>query len=132
MEFISAALEVIGGIKAKSEAEKYAGIQAGMERDITAAKIDNINQEERLLAGQTRARTAGSNIKADVGSPLTILAEQAKNFAKDRMLTAQVGATKASNTLLSGKMTGRQALYSGWSTGLEQAASAAKSAFAMI
>ena len=131
MGFVSSFLSIWGGIKGKEEAEKFAGIESALELKLTGAKIDDLKQDERVLAGQTRARAAGSGVKADTGSPLTILAEQARNFAKDRMITAQVGATKASNTVLRGKMVGRQSLYQGWGQGLDKATSTMMSAFGM-
>lgn len=128
MGFVSF-LNIWGGKKAKEEAEKFAGIESALELKLTGAKIADLKQEERVLAGTTRARAAGSGVKADTGSPLTILAEQARNFAKDRMITAQVGATKASNVELKGKMVGRQALYQGWQQGLTNLSKSLPAAF---
>ena len=131
MDFIAAALSIIGGRKAKKGAEQAAANEAAMEVELTNAKLEDLKMEERSLAGQTRARAAGSNVKVDIGSPLEILAEQARNFTRERQTVAKVGATRASNTMLRGKMVGQQALYQGWSQGLTQASSAMKSAFGM-
>ena len=130
MDFIAAALSIIGGIKGKKESEKYAAKEADMELTLTRAKIEDLNLEERLTRGQTIAAAAGAGVKTDVGSPVEILREQAKNFATERMTIAQVGASKAESTTMRGKMIGRQALYQGWGQGLTQASSAMKSMFA--
>ncbi len=131
MDFIAAALSIFGGIKAKDEAKDMAASEAGMEVELTNAKLEDLKIEERNMRGQTIARTAGSNVKVDIGSPLEILAEQARNFTRERQTVAKVGATRAANTIQRGKNVGRQALYQGWSTGLTQASSAMKSAFGM-
>ena len=132
MEFIAATLSILGGIKAKKEANEMAGIQAKQELELTQAKIEDLKLEERVMAGQTKAGAAGSGVKVDKGSPLEILAEQARNFQKERQTVARVGATNASVITKRGQMVGRQALYQGWGQGLQQAANATKSAFAMF
>ena len=121
MGFISAAMGIvslIGGAKAKSDAEAAGRSQARMENRITDEKLYNLGQEERQLAGTTRATAAGSGVKADTGSPLTILAEQARTFARERRFTSEVGAEKASLAKQRGQMAGQQAMYSGISGAL--------------
>ena len=132
MEYIAAALSIIGGRKAKKEAEEAADIQAAQELQLTKAKLDDLKLEERVMKGSTIASAAASGVKVDKGSPLAVLKEQAKNFAKERMTVSQVGATNASVITKRGKMVGRQALYQGWGQGLQQASNATKSAFAMF
>ena len=124
MEFIAAALSIIGGIKGKKGAEKAAMEQAKMEGLLTNAKLEDLKTQERVMKGQTIAAVAGSNVKTDIGSPLQVLMEQAKNFTKERQTVAQVGATRSGNTLLRGKQVGRQALWQGWTNAFAQTSSA--------
>lgn len=97
------ALSLYGAFKGADAAEDAAKAQAGTEMRTTKEKLFQSKAEERQLAGTTRARAAGSGVKADVGSPLTILAEQAKTYARDRQFISDVGASQASATLQRGK-----------------------------
>lgn len=119
MAGVGALTNIFGGLSGKKDAEKAAQMQAASDLKVTQEKIYNLGQEERQLAGQTRARTAGSNVKADTGSPLTVLAEQASTFAREKMITAQVGAEKAQLTKKRGDMVGSQAVYQGFAQGAQ-------------
>ena len=110
-----------GSVSGKEAAEKAAEVEAKAEGVVTAAKLYDLRKEERTLAGETRAIAAGSGVKADIGSPLTILAEQAKTFARERMVTAQVGATKAAASRRRGSMVGQQVMYQGFGQGIQYA-----------
>ena len=132
---ISAALQafgigvnLFGGAKAGKAAEKAAAAESAMDLRVTQEKIYQLGQEERALAGQTRARTVGSGVKADKGSPLTILAEQARSFAREKMFTSQVGAEKAQLAKTRGNMVAQQARYQSYG----QALSSASSAFSLF
>ena len=116
---VGAVSSIKGGMDAKSDAKKAAAGQASADLKVTQEKIYNLGQEERQLAGQTLARTAGSGVKVDKGSPLTILAEQAKTFAREKMITSQVGAEKADLTKKRGQMVGSQAAYQGFAQGAQ-------------
>ncbi len=124
MQGVGALTSIFGGMSGKKDAEKAAAQQASADLKVTQEKIYQIGQEERQMAGQTRAGFAGGGVKADKGSPLTILAEQANTFAREKMITSQVGAEKAELTKQRGKMAGSQAMYQGWSSGLSQGANA--------
>ena len=135
MEYVAAAMAVAGlassifGAKsAKKQANSAAGKEAALDLKVTQEKLYNIGQEELQLAGSTRAAAAGSNVKADTGSPLSILAEQARTFAREKMITSQVGAQKAQLTQQRGKMIGQQAMYQG----MGQAASYGSQAFSLF
>ncbi len=119
MQGVGALTSVFGGLSGKKDAEEAALKQASTDMKVTQEKIYNLEQEERQLAGQTRARTAGSNVKADIGSPLDILSEQAQTFAREKMITAQVGAEKAELTKKRGAMAGSQAAYQGFAQGAQ-------------
>ena len=68
-----------------------------------------------MLKGQTIAGFAGSNVKTDVGAPLEIVKEQAKEFAHERKITAQVGASKAAQGLQRGRDVGDMYKYQSYS-----------------
>ena len=115
----------------QEEAKKF--LEELQERyEETQAKLEDLKTEERVLKGTTIAGAAGSGVKVGMGSPLEVLAEQARNFAKERMTVSQVGASKASSTMMRGQMAGRKALYQGWGQGLQQASQGMKSAFGMM
>ena len=108
---------ILGGSKASKAAKKQGKLEAAAERRVTAEKIFQLNKEERRLAGTTRAVAVGSGVKANIGSPLTILAEQARAFGRERALVAEVGATKAQSALAGARNVGRQARYQGFAAG---------------
>ena len=117
-------ISLIGASKATKAAEREATLAAGAEKFITGAKIANLRTEERNMAGATRAIAAGSGVKAGTGSPLTILAEQAKQFERERVITRQVGASKVASVLERGRNVGSAALYQGYAGAAQAAASA--------
>ena len=108
---------ILGGSKASKAAKKQGKLEAAAERRVTAEKIFQLNKEERRLAGTTRAVAVGSGVKANIGSPLTILAEQARAFGRERALVAEVGATKAQSAIAGARNVGRQARYQGFAAG---------------
>ena len=111
---------IFGGIQAGGKAKKAAKAEAALDLRVTQEKLYNLQQEERQVAGQTRAQAAGSGVKADTGSPLSILAEQARTFARERMITSQVGAEKAELAKVRGDNTASQLRYQGIGQGLQQ------------
>jgi hypothetical protein len=95
--------DFIGANKAGKAAKKAARAEGIAESKVTAERIRQLHLEERVMKGQTIAAAAGSNVKVDKGSPLQILAEQAKEFANERRITGEVGATKAAAAMRSGR-----------------------------
>lgn len=116
---VGAGTSIKGGVDAKSAAGKAGRAQALSEMELTNAKLIQLKEEERALRGQTIAGAAGSNIKTDIGSPLEVLKEQARNFQKERATVAKVGATKAANLTTNSKMVGNQAAYQGYAQGAQ-------------
>ena len=116
---LSGGASIAGGISAGKAAKKQGKLEAAAERRVTAEKIFQLNKDERRLAGTTRAVAAGSGVKANIGSPLTILAEQARAFGRERALVAEVGATKAQSALAGARNVGRQARYQGFAAGTQ-------------
>ena len=107
--------EFLGSKKAAAAAENAADRQAGDERLVTAEKIRQLNKEERTLAGDTRARAAGSHVKTGQGSPLEVLAEQAREFTHERNINKKVGASKAASALQRGRDVGNAVKYQSYS-----------------
>jgi len=124
MATVSTISSIVGGSKASSATKSATNRAAIDEQAITTQKIKELRQDERTLAGQTRVRAAASGVKANVGSPLDILAEQARTFAEQRLITSQVGATKMQAGLARGRMVGQQAMYQGISQGAQSLTSA--------
>ncbi len=121
MGFISAAMGIIALVGASSvakDAKSAAKEQAATDFRVTQEKIYQSKLEERVMAGGTRAAAAGSGVKADTGSPLTILAEQARTFARDRQFVSDVGAENAKLTLQRGQNVADAARYSGAASAL--------------
>jgi len=130
MGFVSAAIGVIsliGASKAKSSARKAAAEEARLEGIVTGAKIETLQQEETVLRGQTIAGAAGSGVNVTKGSPLQILAEQAKTFAREKKTVATAGASRAAQAKTRGRMVGQQAMYHGISSALGSFGQAASS-----
>jgi len=111
---------IFGGISAGGKAKKAAKAEAALDLRVTQEKLYNLAQEERQVAGQTRATAAGSGVEADTGSPLSIVAEQARTFARERMITSQVGAEKAELSKMRGDNAASQMRYQGIGQGLQQ------------
>jgi hypothetical protein len=107
--------DFLGSKKSASAAKKAAQKQAADERLVTAEKIRQLNKEERTMAGDTRARAAGSHVKAGQGSPLEILAEQAREFTHERNINKKVGASKAASALQRGRDVGNAVKYQSYS-----------------
>ena len=107
--------DFLGSRKSASAAKKAARKEAQAEGEVTIERIRQLEIEERALAGATRAGYAGSGVKADVGAPLAILAEQAKEFAFEKQITARVGATKAAAALQRGRDVGNAVRYQSYS-----------------
>ena len=124
MAGIGALTSILGGVSASKKTKPAAKEEARLETLVTQAKILDLKRDEELLRGQTIAGAAGAGVKADVGSPLTIIAEQAREFERERRTVSQVGTTRASQAISRGRMVGRQAVYGGISSAASQASDA--------
>ena len=103
--------DFLGSKSASSAAKRAAKKEAVAEGRVTVERLRQLEVEELAMAGATRAGYAGSGVKADKGSPLQILAEQAKEFSYEKQITAQVGATKAAAALQRGRDVGNAVKY---------------------
>jgi len=107
--------DFLGGKKASSAAKRAAKKEAEAEGKVTAERLRQLGVEERVLEGQTIGGYAGSGVSVSRGSPLQILAEQAKEFAFEKRVTADVGATKAAAALQRGRDVGNAVRYQSYS-----------------
>jgi len=128
MGFVAAAIGIIGLLganKAAKDAKRAAKGEAALDLRATQEKIFLNKQEERILAGTTRAAAAGSNVKADIGSPLTILAEQARTFARERKFISEVGAERSKLAIQRGKNVASQVRFAAAGSALQAFGSSA-------
>lgn len=100
---------IFGGKSAKKDAERQGEEEARLEGLVTDERLRQLGKEEKALAGTTIAAAAGSGVKVGTGSPLEILAEQASEFAFERLITERVGASKAKLALDRGRSVGSRA-----------------------
>jgi len=135
MQFVAAAVGVLGllsqlggGAAAKKDAAKAAANEAKLEGIVTQSKVAGLEAEQRQMASSTKAMAAGSGVSATTGSPLQILAEQAREFGREIMTVRKAGASRAAQAQTRGRMTGNQAMYQGFS----QAASSASNVFSLF
>jgi hypothetical protein len=128
---VSGVLGGLGGSKASKAAKKAAAEQARQEQVVTNERLRQIQQEERTLAGQTVARSAGAGGVVNQGSILQILAEQAREFRIEERVTRNAGASRVRTALAQGQSAARQFEAQGLSSlfaGIGQAAGIAYNA----
>lgn len=122
---VGAITSIMGGNKAAHAARRQAREEARMEGVVTAEKIRQIGKQEVITKGETIAGYAGSGVKVGrgqgfdqskaFGSPLTVLAEQAREFARERHIVSEVGASKAAQALGGGRSIADQYKFAGYS-----------------
>lgn len=117
---------IFGGKKADKAARQQALQEARLEQRITDEKLRQLNLEEERAEGRTIATAAASGVEVTRGSPLDILAEQAAEFRYERNTVAEVGASRAANTVARGRMIGQQYRWSSYGQALNQFGSAAQ------
>lgn len=116
----------IGSRKASKAAKKQGAEEARIEGLITDEKLRQLDIEERAQYGQTLGQYAGSGVLGTfqgtdgnagqpmMGSPKTILDEQAREFGRERDITREVGASNVAQTLMGAKALSDQYRYSGY------------------
>ena len=116
----------LGSKKASKAAKKQAEIEAKQEGLLTDERLRQLGIAERVLYGETVAGAAGSGVLSSFGSirdvPLTpigsvgaVLEEQSKEFAFERKIVKEVGATKVQAGLAAGSATATAYKYKGYS-----------------
>ena len=115
----------LGSKKAAKGAKKESKEQARLEGLVTAEELRRLGIDERAMYGQTlagyagggvqaRAGTLGSEARLQTGSPQEVIQEQASEFAQQRQITSDVGATKVSQALTRGKNVADQYRWGGY------------------
>ena len=117
---LGAISSIIGGNKASHAARRAGREEARLEGLVTAEKIRNLEVDERVMRGETRAQVAGSGVKVGEGSPLQILAEQARSFAAERKITGEVGASKAGLAITRARGVSSAARYGSYASAANQ------------
>lgn len=117
---IGAISSILGGNKASHAAKRAGREEARLEGLVTAEKIRNLGIDERVMRGETRAQVAGSGVKVGEGSPLQVLAEQARSFAAERKITSEVGASKADLALTRARGVASAARYGSYANAANQ------------
>lgn len=105
---------IFGGRSAARDAEQQAAEEARLEGIVTEEKLRQLEKQEIAMRGATIAATAGAGVRVGEGSPLAILAEQRFEFAREKQVTKEVGASRAALALQQGRAIGKQAKYSGY------------------
>lgn len=106
-----AAFSIIGGSKAKRRAERQAAEEARLEGLVTQEKLRQMSVEQEIEQGSVRAQFAAAGADVNVGSPLNVMANQAAEFERLRRGVAEVGATRAANAQLRGKLQGEGIMW---------------------
>jgi hypothetical protein len=110
---VGAISSLIGGSKAEKAAKRQAREEARLEGIVTGEKLRKLRIEEQITKGQTIAAGAASGVDVRRGSVAMILAEQQREFTRERHITEQVGASRAANIRQQGAAIGAQARYQG-------------------
>ena len=118
--------DFMGAKKAGKAAKKQAAEEARIEGLTTDERIRQIGKEERDMYGQTIAGYAGGGVlssfgtmadvpRETIGSASPVLAEQAQEFAFERKITEETGASNVSQSLARGKALASQYKYQSYS-----------------
>jgi hypothetical protein len=115
----------LGSKKASKAAKEQAAEEARINQATTAERLRLLDKEERALYGQTLAGYASGGVlgiapslqqpQAMTGSPSTILKEQATEFAAEKAITREVGASNVAQALQRGKATAEAYKWQGYS-----------------
>ncbi|GAG02539.1 unnamed protein product [marine sediment metagenome] len=116
----------LGSRKASKAAKKEAKEQARLEGLLTNEQLRRLKIDERTMYGKTlagfasggvqaTAPTLGGEARVQTGSPQAVMQEQASEFAQERQITSDVGATKVSQSLTRGKNVANAYKWQGYS-----------------
>ena len=116
----------IGSKKAAKGAKKEAKEQARLEGLLTTEQMRRLGIDERTMYGETlagyasggvqaTAPTLGGEARVQTGSPQQVIQEQASEFAAERQVTSDVGATKVSQALTRGRNVANAYKWEGYS-----------------
>jgi hypothetical protein len=112
----------LGSKKASKAAKEQSAEEARLEKLTTTERIRQIGKEERDMYGQTIAGYAGGGVlssfasmgdvpRETIGSASQVLAEQRQEFAFERKITEETGASNVAQSLARGKSLASQYKY---------------------
>ena len=104
----------IGSKKASKAAKEESKEDARLEGLVTDEQLRRLRIDQRNMYGETLSGYAGGGVQAtaptlagearvQTGSPAQVIQEQTSEFAKQRQVTSEVGATKVSQSLTRGQ-----------------------------
>ena len=116
----------MGAKKAGKAAKKQAAEEASIEKLTTAERIREIGKEERQMYGETIAGYASGGVlssfgtmsdvpRETIGSASPVLQEQKEEFAFERKITQETGASNVAQSLARGKALASQYKYQSYS-----------------
>lgn len=124
---VGTALSFSSSRRAERAARDQGQREAELEQKVTDERLRQLEREERALKGQSLARYAGSNVvlgstgsmqslqnQSLTGSPAIVIAEQAAEFARERRITEEVGATKVQQSLSNARNVAAQYRVTGY------------------
>lgn len=105
----------LGSKKASKAAKEQAAEEARLEGIVTTERLRQLGKEERSLYGETVAGYAGGGVLATTGagSVSRVLQEQRVEFAFEKEVTREAGASRVQQALLGGKSISDQYKYAG-------------------
>lgn len=117
--------QYVGSKKAGKAAKEQSEEEARLEGLVTQEKMRQLGIDERVMYGQTMAGyasggvqsfapTLGGEPRVQAGSPSQIISEQQKEFAAERQITQDVGASKVKQSLDRGTALKNQYKWSGY------------------
>lgn len=114
----------LGSKKAEKAAKDQSKEEARMEGLLTDEKLRQLDKDERSMFGETVAGYTGGGVLSMMpgtgqsqpmsGSPQNILGEQAREFAAEKKITKEVGASNVKQTLMGGQALADRYRYSGY------------------
>lgn len=113
MAVASAMFSIIGGIKGKKAARKAAAAEVRVDAQATREQLRQMTYAEQVERSSIIAQYAGSGADVNVGSPLNVMAEQAREYARQRDSVQNAARLRQANIRLRGRNTGQQALWNG-------------------
>ena len=117
---------LIGSRKAAKAAKKQGDEEARIGRLTTEEQLRRLTIDERTMRGETLSGYARGGVQAyaptldggprlQTGSPQTVLNEQAREFAAERDITKEVGASNVQQALMRAKGTASAYKWQGYS-----------------
>ena len=123
---VGAITSFIGSKKAAKAAREQGAEEARIGRLTTEEQLRRLTIDERTMRGETLSGYASGGVQAyaptldgeprlQTGSPQTVINEQAREFAAERDITREVGASNVQQSLMRAKATATAYKWQGYS-----------------